>query len=279
MTALPMIGPVQAPFLHVATFNIRRRMPPIGPRTADRWAGRAPAVAALLDAERPHLLGTQEALADQDRFLRGALGAGYTRLGHGRDANGQGEGTPLFFDSARLELLDWQQQALSDTPDVPGSRSWGNITPRELVRATFRDRATGIRFLAINTHLDNMSRRSRVRAADALRALVEAQPLPAVITGDFNSGEDTAPLTALLKGGGLQDAWGAAHTRLTAEFGTFPNYRDPRRDRKRIDWIVVSRGVDVSRIGINTARPGGVWASDHMPVQAVITLPTPDGAS
>ena len=272
-----LIGPVEAPELQVMTFNVRRRMPQIGPaigpRSADRWGVRMPAIAALLAAERPHLLGTQEVLPDQDRFLTGALGEDYRRIGHGRDADGQGEGCPLYYDTTRLELLTAEQQALSDTPESPGSRSWGNVTPRTLVRAEFRDRATGIRFLAINTHLDNMSQRSRVRAAQQIRLMVGGQPLPAVLTGDLNSGEGTAPLTELLHGGTLTDAWAAAGTRLTAEWGTFPNYRAPKRERKRIDWIVVTPGVEVDRIGINSRRPGGVWPSDHLPVQAVLRLP------
>ncbi|RFA18100.1 endonuclease/exonuclease/phosphatase family protein [Subtercola boreus] len=274
MTESPLVGRVEAPDLHLISFNVRRRMPAIGPRTADRWAQRSPALAALLALERPHLIGAQEVLPDQDRFIRTALGSDFSRVGRGRETNGQGEGCPIYYDRTRLQLLDWVQQALSDTPEVPGSRSWGNLTPRILVRAEFRDRATGIRLLAINTHFDHLSRRSRVTAAHTIRQLVVGQALPAVVTGDLNSGEDTAPLTELFAGGGVVDAWGAARTRLTAEWGTFPNYREPRRDRKRIDWIAVSPTVEVERIGINTERPGGVWASDHLPVQAVLRMPT-----
>lgn len=273
MTQPPLIGPIAAPDLHLMSFNVRRRMPAIGPRTADRWERRSAALAALITAELPHVLGTQEVLPEQDRFIQAALGTGYRRIGRGRDANRQGEGCPLYYDSSRLELLGGAQQALSDTPDVPGSRSWGNMTPRILVWANFLDRSTGVRFMAINTHFDHISRRSRVRAAAAIRSLVAAQSLPAVVTGDFNSGEGTAPLVELFSGGTLVDAWNAAQTHLGPEWGTFPNYREPRRDRKRIDWISVTRDVTVERIGISTARPDGVWASDHLPVQAVVRFP------
>lgn len=273
MTEPPLIGPTAAPDLHVMSFNVRRRMAITGPRRADHWERRAPALAALLTAERPHVLGAQEVLPDQDRFIRAALGGEYRRIGRGRNANGQGEGCPVYFDSTRLELLNWTQEALSDTPALPGSRTWGNLIPRMLVRANFRDSATGIDFLAINTHFDHLSRRSRVTAASTIRALVASQSRPAVVTGDLNSGVDTAPLTTLFADGTLADTWGAARTRLTPEWGTFPNYREPRRDRKRIDWIAVSTGVDVDRIGINGTRPDGVWASDHLPVQAVLRFP------
>ncbi|WP_440710796.1 endonuclease/exonuclease/phosphatase family protein [Herbiconiux sp. YIM B11900] len=269
MTDPALIAPVAAPDLHVATVNIRRRMG-MRPRSADRWSVRAPALATLLATERPHLIGTQEVLPDQARVLKAALGEDYRRIGYGRDADGQGEGCPIYYDGTRLELLSWSQQALSDTPDEPGSTSWGNRTPRIVVAADFRDRATQKRFLAVNTHFDNSSRRSRLRAAEAVRALVAGQGLPAVMTGDLNSGEGTTTLQVLLSLGELQDAWITAQTRLTPEWGTFPNYNRPRLGRKRIDWIVVTPDVTVERIGINTRRPGGVWPSDHLPVQAVL---------
>jgi endonuclease/exonuclease/phosphatase family metal-dependent hydrolase len=71
----------------------------------------------------------------------------------------------------------------------------------------------------------------------------------------------------------VQDAWVASARHLTEAWGTFPDYRAPRLDRKRIDWILTTRDIPVLEVGINTARFGGVWASDHVPVQAVVRLP------
>ena len=59
---------------------------------------------------------------------------------------------------------------------------------------------------------------------------------------------------------------------MTASVGTFAAYREPRAERARIDWILVTAGVDVERAAINTFRLRGVWPSDHLPVQAVITI-------
>ncbi|GGI40095.1 endonuclease [Cnuibacter physcomitrellae] len=270
-----LIGPVEAPDLQVMTFNIRRRMP-LDPRPADSWSRREPAVAAVLEEARPTLLGVQEALPGQAAAVKRALGRGYRMLGHGRNADGRGEGTPLFFDSTRLRLLEWQQLAVSATPDVPGSRTWGNRTPRMLVRALFLDRVTSARFIMINTHLDNASRRSRFEGARMLRQRAESDGLPTIITGDFNSGEGTEPLDELFSDGALVDAWHAAARRLSPLWGTFENYRDPRPHRKRIDWIVVSAAIEVSAVQIGVRRPKGVWPSDHLPVQAVVRIPAPD---
>ena len=101
-----LIGPVDAPDLHVMTFNVRRAVEGrLRPR-ADRWSTRAPAVRALLAAERPTILGLQEVRPRVVPLLRDALGHGYRMLGRGRRRDGGGEGTPLFFDERRLQLVD-----------------------------------------------------------------------------------------------------------------------------------------------------------------------------
>ncbi|WP_166878803.1 endonuclease/exonuclease/phosphatase family protein [Salinibacterium sp. ZJ450] len=274
MTDSALIGPVSAPDLHVMSYNIRRRLPHINPRSPDRWVHRQPLLKRLLQAEQPALLGVQEALFDQASFVRHTLGDHYRSIGHGREANTGGEGCPIFYDSRRLRVLAWQQTALSDTPHVPGSSSWGNHVPRVVVDATFRDLATGAEFQAVNTHLDHKSRISRLRSADALRSIVSASPLPAIMTGDFNTDADTDPYDALTGQGLLLDTWDTTDRRLTEVWGTFPDYRPPRHDRKRIDWILVTPGIAVPKAAINVTRYEGGWPSDHAAVQAVLNLVT-----
>ncbi|HEY9470812.1 MAG TPA: endonuclease/exonuclease/phosphatase family protein [Propionibacteriaceae bacterium] len=272
MTDSGTIGPVAAPDLHVMSYNIRRRLPHLMPHSPDRWEHRRPLLKRLLEAEQPALFGVQEALFDQANFVRHALGEHYRWIGHGRETNKGGEGCPILYDSRRLRVLEWRQTALSDTPEVPGSRSWGNRTPRLVVDATILDLATGIEFQAVNTHLDNRSRISRLRSADALRRIVQASPLPTIMTGDFNTDAETDPYDQLTGHGLLLDTWDTAAKRLTEVWGTFLNYRPPEHDRKRIDWILVTPGVTVLSAAINVTRYEAGWPSDHAAVQAVVKL-------
>lgn len=273
MTNPALIGPIAAPDLHVMSYNIRRRLPHFNPLSPDRWGHRRPLLMQLLQAEQPALLGVQEALFEQAGFVRHALGEHYRSIGHGREANTGGEGCPIFYDTRRLRMLGWRQTALSDTPKVPGSASWGNRTPRIVVDATFVDVSSGIEFQAVNTHLDNRSRTSRLRSADELRNIVATSPLPTIMTGDFNTDADTEPYDALTGQRLLLDTWDTTEERLTEVWGTFPNYRPPRHDRKRIDWILVTPGIAVRQAAINVRQYGGGWPSDHAPVQAVVGLP------
>lgn len=269
-----LIGPVEPPELHVMTYNIRRRLDRRGRRRADRWTHRRPLVQSLVRAERPTLLGVQEVRPDQALALQEALGTRYRSVGRGRNRGGRGEGNPLFFDGERLELLDWTQEALADRPDEAGSRGWGNLVPRALVTATFRDRATADELFVVNTHFDHLSDRARRRSAQAVRGRIAAQERPAIAMGDLNTGERTPAIEELFRDGVLTDAWAEASHRLTAEWGTFANYREPRVGAARIDWIAVTRQFDVLRAGINPARIDGWWPSDHLPVQAVVRVRT-----
>ncbi|SIN68809.1 endonuclease/exonuclease/phosphatase family protein [Agromyces cerinus] len=274
MTDAALIGPVSAPDVHVMTFNVRRRTTAL-PGSPDRWDARAPLVRRLLRAEQPTLLGVQEALADQVDAVAGALGPRYRRVGRGRSATGGDEHCAIFYDADRLDLTGWRQRALSATPDAPGSRSFGNLTRRIVVSAEFTDTATGARLLAFNTHLDHLSWRSRIASATMILDLVQraesAEPDAAVVvTGDVNAGPESAVHRRLTADGGLRDAWDAASERLTPPWGTFSNYRAPRRGGRRIDLILVGARVDVRSAAVNAARFDGRAASDHEPMQAVL---------
>jgi endonuclease/exonuclease/phosphatase family metal-dependent hydrolase len=270
VTDTPLIGPVAPPDFHVMTYNIRRRMTRLMPHSPDRWDRRRTLIRRLLETEQPCILGVQEALPDQAGFVRHALGESYRSVGYGRNANRRGEGCPLFFDGDRVELLEWRQTALSGTPFVPGSTTWGNPTPRVVVSATFRGRATGVEFRVLNTHFDQFSRRSRMRSADEILRLVAESSLPTIVTGDFNSDDDSLVHEAITGTGMLLDTWDMAKKRLTDSWGSFANYGPPKLERKRIDWILATPSVTVRSAGINVTRYDGKWPSDHAPVQAVV---------
>lgn len=268
----PLLGPAAPPDVHVMTFNVRRPMNGFTWPPSDRWASRRPRMEALLREERPTILGAQEVLPGQAGAIRAALGSAFRFVGHGRMPGPRGEACPIFFDTQRLDVTSWRQRALSDQPDVPGSTSWGNLIPRVFVQATFRDRMTSREFTVINTHLDVFSARARQRGAEELHRIIADQPLPAILVGDLNAGPTSAPWTALLGHEALRDAWSTAHARLSPEWATFAGYRRPRRGR-RIDAIFVSPGVQVRRAAINGRRFDGGWPSDHLPVQAMLTIP------
>lgn len=267
-----LIGPVERDRLHVMCWNIRRPFPHLARRHPDRWEDRKWLLIRLLASEQPSLIGMQEVVPEQLHILETALGPSWQWVGYGRNADHGGEHCPIFFDTERLRLESWKQIALSATPGVPGSRSWGNMIPRVAVVARFTDRHSGVPIQIINTHLDHLSRKSRYRSSRLLGELAASVPGAVVLMGDMNTTPRSLPYRYLTGEAGLRDTWVAAASRLTEAWTTYSGYRPPKHGGKRIDWILVNDGIDVESVGINAVRYSGAAASDHEPVQAILRV-------
>lgn len=272
---VPLIGPATGRALHVMSYNIRFHHSSTRTGDPDHWPDRAPRLARLLRLEQPTLLGVQEALHHQLPAVEQALPAGYRMVGYGRAGGSKGEYSAIFYDARRLELLEWDQFWLSGTPELIGSTTWGNDVPRIVTWGRFLDRGTGAELVLVNTHFDHDSEEARDRSAQALVDLVHSFPpgTSVVVTGDFNAEAGGSGAYATLVGSGLlADSWTAAEERLTAEWGTFPDYGEAVEGEERIDWVLAGPGVRVRRAAINTARFAGGHPSDHAPVQALVAL-------
>ncbi|MFI0773669.1 endonuclease/exonuclease/phosphatase family protein [Streptomyces sp. NPDC021212] len=268
-TAAPTV-PVSGSRLHTMTFNLRYA----SDTAPNSWAQRRPVMRELLRRAEPHLLGTQEGLYGQLRDIAADLGPRYDWLGTGRAGGSRDEFMAVFYDTRRLEPLEYDHFWLSDTPYVIGSNTWSGAVVRMVTWVRFHDRATDRQFYALNTHLDHLSQYARERAAglitERLRGLDAS--LPRIVTGDFNVAAHRNPVyDTMLDGGSLADAWDAAEGRSKL-YATFHGYKPLVPDGDRIDWILVSPGVRVRYAAINTYSSGGQFPSDHLPVQAVLEV-------
>jgi endonuclease/exonuclease/phosphatase family metal-dependent hydrolase len=238
------------------------------------WASRRPAMRALLRREQPHVIGTQEGLYGQVRDIAADLGPDHAWTGTGRAGGSHDEFVAVFYDTRRLAPVEYDHFWLSDTPDVIGSNTWGGDCIRMVTWVRFRDlRHDGREFYLLNTHLDNGSQYARARAASLIAKRIAGldRSLPLVVTGDFNSAAHKNPVYDTLLDAGLVDTWDAAADR-TAPYGTFHGYRPLRPYGDRIDWILATPGVRAHWASVNTFAPGGRFPSDHLPVQASLTL-------
>lgn len=274
--ALPSPSADLAP-LRVMSFNALFATDSTTAADPGHWPHRAPAIEALLATERPHLVGMQEMQEHTFGPVERGLGEAYRRVGMATRGGSDGLINPILYDSGRLELVAWNQFWLSDRPREIGSATWGNGGPRVAVWARFRDLETGGELVHLNTHLDHVITQAKVKGAqliaDHLRQF-HLLHLPAVVTGDFNSvAEDSPAYGVLVEEFGLQDTWREAAERTTPGWGTFPHFKEVEESDFRIDWILTSPGAEVLEASINAGRPGGVFPSDHLPVQASVRMP------
>lgn len=265
--------------LDVMTFNLRIPVEADGP---DTWELRKPRVVAILERYRPDLVGTQEAQPHMLDYLVGEA-SDYAWLGMDRDGTGRGETNGILYRKERFLVHSATTVWLSETPQTPGSRSWGNRLPRVITCATLECRPAGARLVFINTHFDHQSQESRERSALAAWDLVQSlgDELPAILVGDLNAGPDN-PAIRFLRGqdellgrrARLPDAFSALGVEL-AERYTFTGFRDTGRPGAVIDWIFFTPDVTPQSVQIIDDRIDGRWPSDHLPVQVRVKLPTP----
>jgi len=256
--------------LSAMTFNIRyaHTQPP------DLWPDRLPVITDLIERRRPDLIGTQEGLYHQLRDLEASL-PGYRWIGTGRDGGSRGEFMAVFYRKDRFEPLEYDHYWLSDTPAIPGSRTWGNNYPRMVTSVRFRDRATRRELLFVNTHLDHEVQLSRERSAALILERLRATPVetPVILVGDFNAGAGVNPVYAqLTASGGFTDSWVAAGNADT--LGTFHGFKGipAARGARRIDWILLRGPVAALSSEIITDARNGQLPSDHFPVFARVRL-------
>lgn len=265
--------------LRVMSFNIRYGTADDG---ANSWPFRRDLVFDVIRGYRPDLLGVQEALRAQLDEIGTAV-PGYTEIGAGRDdGRTAGEYSAILFRHGRFEPLDSGTFWFSDTPDVPGSTSWGNRITRIATWARLRDITSGATFVVYNLHFDHESQPSRERSAEMLATrLARHGAEPVIVMGDFNSGEDN-PAYRFLTGTGtlstrtlesprLRDTYRVVHPGDTL-VGTFNGFTGAR-DGEKIDHILISGGWTVVDAAIVTTSAAGRYPSDHFPVTAVVRPP------
>lgn len=272
--ASPQPAAVASPSLTVMSFNIRYGTAKDG---ANHWQHRRELCAARIVHFDPDVLGVQEALAFQNDYLL-AQCPGYSAIGVGRDDGRQGgEFSTLFVRTARFAVIESGTFWLSETPAVPGSRSWDSSLPRIATWARVEDRLAGNRpLLLINTHFDHRGERARAESARQLRRFVadRAAGAAVVVTGDFNAAPRSEPHITLTAtdptGVVLLDAYGQLHRdQPEANEGTAHAYQDAPVTG-RIDWILHSPALQARSAAIDRHRQGALFPSDHFAVVATL---------
>lgn len=269
---LVVVAPaVQAFECSVMTFNVRLGTAKDGPNA---WEHRRDLLVDTIKKAEPDIIGTQECLDFQAAYMVSALPE-YRWIGLGRQADGTGEMTAVLYRKDLLLPVAVSHHWLSETPEVPGSKSWDSSLPRIATRIKFIHIESGKPLVAMNTHFDHKGAEARRESARLLARMARAETLPMVVMGDFNAlGGASAPWEALTDGG-LLDAWDVA-TETAGPANTWNGFGvEPITEDRRIDWILVSAGIEVRHCAIMDDQREDRYPSDHFPVFARLTVGKP----
>lgn len=254
--------------VRIISFNIRQSglAKKDGP---DRWKKRREAVLNMIERESPSVLGIQEGLIDQIRYIEKACPQ-FARVGVGRDDGAEGgEFMAIFYRGDYFELLASGTFWLSNTPDEV-SRGWDAACNRTVTWVRLRERATGGEFYYLNTHFDHVGAEARRESARLIARFIREQ-LPSGATvvagGDLNS--DIAdpifdPLKELLSvARDLADPTDRAGT--FNSFGAAPG-------NIVLDHLFC-RGIGECSLRVLRGDYGAPFISDHYPVMFTFRLP------
>lgn len=273
--------------LRVMTFNIRYGSAGDG---ENRWKKRKQMVFDIFKNHKTDVAGLQEALTFQiDEILESTPGFGMIGIGR-NDGVKKGEYCAILYDSKRFDVNESGTFWFSDTPEVPGSTSWGNSYTRICTWARLVERKSSLAFYIYNVHLDHQSQPSREKSVALLAERIGQRKYkePFVVTGDFNAGENN-PAVLFLKGkAGLDDkkGWKSENPIPLADtfrilypdakdVGTFNQFKGISSDEK-IDYIFTKPEVKILEAAILHDNTNGRYPSDHFPVTALLILPTND---
>jgi endonuclease/exonuclease/phosphatase family metal-dependent hydrolase len=262
-------GMADAEPLRVLCYNLRYIT---STDTGERaWTARRDQTAELIKTDAPDIVGIQEGDPRIMNDLTDRL-SGFAVIGVGReDGNDKGEYSAILVKADRFRVQDSGTFWLSDTPEVPDSKTWGNRVTRICTWAKLFDRKTGRTFHFFNTHLDHESAEARKKGtALILSRIAQRKPAgPVMLTGDLNAAADN-PLHAAIKSAGFVDVWQALNADVAAaESGTVHGFTGAT-DRARIDYIYASPDWKPVAAEIVRSSKNGIYPSDHFPVRATL---------
>lgn len=256
--------------LEIMSFNIRYDNPSDG---INSWSHRKEFVVSFLSEEMPDVIGFQEVLAHQLKYLDDQLGE-YTYVGTGRDDGKEsGEFVPIFYKKDKYELMSTSQFWLSDTPEIPGSKCWGAQLPRIVTWAKLRDKSKGYIFFVFNAHLSHVSEYARNESAVLILNKIHslAGDAPVVLTGDFNA-TDKEKMYHTLTGHWKHHLplWDARQQSKNPPVGSKQTFNgfNPKSDPICIDFVFINGYFNTLKFSTHAEKQDAMFISDHYPIQA-----------
>jgi len=303
---------LQGDTLRVGSYNILTSRRFVGKETG--WEARKERVAGLLKQLDMDAFGLQEVHGDQRTFLCARF-PDYAFAGErAHPTDERFCFVPVVYRRSRFACETSGTFWLSETPDVPGSRSWDSSEPRICTYAVLKDRTDGRRFVFANTHLDHKGSQARANGAKVIVGRLKKFDLPIMLMGDHNSNELEEAAKAFqatldnalnvsertpegswrtVSGFRWRDKEVSAAEALAmpaairnAYLGSFdgkPKDEKPKEDPffvrcggNRIDFIYVARGTRVHdyRTVNDIFNAGRVYPSDHFPIVATVEFGT-----
>jgi len=254
--------------INVASYNLRYNTPNDG---VNAWPNRKENVKGLIRFHEFDIFGVQEALIGQLKDV--AELTEYTFYGKGRDDGKEGgEHSAIFYKKDRFKALQSGDFWLSETPDKPGKGWDATCCNRIASWVKLQDLLSKKEFYFFNVHFDHQGVEARRQSGHLMVKKISeiAGKSTVILTGDFNSTPDTEQIKTIQ--GLLNDSHEVTKQPPYGPQGTFNSFKFDAPMDKRIDYIFVSKNIDVVKYGVLTDAREQRYPSDHQPVLIKIEI-------
>ena len=248
--------------INIGSYNIRYANKGDG---LNAWTNRKENVKALIKFHDFEIFGVQEALIGQLKDI--AELPEYAFYGKGRDDGIEGgEHSAIFYKKSRFKLVKSGDFWLSETPDKPGKGWDATCCNRICSWGRFQDLITKKEFYFFNVHFDHQGVEARRQSGLLMVKKIKeiAGNSTIILTGDFNSTPETEQIKHIQTL--LSDAHEVTKQTPYGPEGTFNSFKFDAPMDKRIDYIFVTKNVDVLKYGVLTDAKEQRYPSDHQPV-------------
>lgn len=256
--------------VRVMTYNIRLDVAVDG---ENGWKYRKDFLASQIRFHDADIFGVQEAMPNQMNDLASLLPE-YSHVGIGRDGEGKGEASAVFFKKDRFKVLESGTFWLSETPEKI-SKGWDAAYNRVCSYGLFKDLKSKKTFWAFNTHLDHIGVVARKNGVELILARIKSlnsKNYPVILTGDFNLEPDSEPIRIVKNE--MTDTRDVSAEKPFGPSGTFNGFKFNEPVTKLIDYIFIdkSKRFDVKKYAILSDSKDLRYPSDHLPVFAELYL-------
>lgn len=248
----------------VMTYNIRLDVEVDG---ENAWPLRKEYFTSQIQFYEPDVFGIQEARPNQVVDISTMLSQ-YNQVGIGREGEGKGESSNIFYKKNRFILKETNTFWLSETPNVI-SKGWDAAFNRVCTYALLKDRKSKKHIWIFNTHLDHIGEKARTKGIQLILskiAVLNTKNYPVIFMGDFNSEPTSERIIALKKM--MIDTRDISEEKPFGPLGTFNGFIHNEPVTLLIDYIFVSKNnkLKVEKFAVLSDSKDLKYPSDHLPV-------------
>lgn len=248
----------------VMTYNIRLDVEVDG---ENAWPLRKEYFTSQIQFYEPDIFGIQEARPNQVDDISTMLSK-YYQVGIGREGEGKGESSNIFFKKNRFILKETNTFWLSETPNII-SKGWDAAYNRVCTYALLKDKKTRKHLWVFNTHLDHIGEEARTKGIQLILSKIaelNTKNYPVIFMGDFNSEPNEERIISLKNH--MNDSRDISEEKPFGPKGTFNGFNHHEPVTLLIDYIFISKDSElkVSKYAILSDSKDLKYPSDHLPV-------------